>query len=390
MVSVSRLQSVPVLALGFRPFFLAAAVAAILAVAVWLAILSGRWPHPSHLIGINWHAHEMLFGYVAAVVAGFLLTAVRNWSGLATASGALLAALVGLWLAGRLAPWLGLPAGMAALIDLAFFPALAVTLWRPLWRGPNPVNRVFLAILAAMTLACGMAHLDALGLFAGGASRGHRLMLDLVVLVMLLVSGRVMPFFIRSALPSARPQVFPILERLLFMLAAGLLVSDLLAPFSRLAGALAFLLGLLQLARLIGWHDRRIWTTPMLTVLYAGLLWLALGLILEGLPAFAEVPPRRALHVLTIGAIGVLTLGMMSRVTVGHTGRRLQAAPLTLLAFVLINCAAALRGLGPLLLPSGYRLWLIAGGLCWILAFGLFLWVHTPMLLSPRPDGRPG
>ncbi|WP_295406734.1 NnrS family protein [uncultured Thiocystis sp.] len=384
------LTAIPVLALGFRPFFLAAGLSAILSVAVWLAILSGLWPQPSYLAGTAWHAHEMLFGYLAAVIAGFLLTAVRNWTGMPTATGARLAALVGLWLAGRLAPWLGLPPLLIALLDLAFFPALALALWRPLWHGPNPVNRVFLAVFAGMTLAGAMVHLDALGLFAGGATRGHRLMLDLVLAILLLVSGRVMPFFIKSGIAGARPRVFPVLERLTFVVAAGLLIVDLIQPFSRLAGGLAITLGLLQLARLLGWHDRRIWTTPMLTVLYVGLLWLALGLILDGLPAFTALTPRGALHALTVGAMGVVTLGMMSRVSMGHTGRPMQAVPLTLVAFVLINLAAVLRGLAPLLAPAGHQAWLMAGGLCWILAFGLFLWVHAPMLLSPRPDGNAG
>ena len=169
-----------------------------------------------------------------------------------------------------------------------------------------------------------------------------------------------------------------------------MLIVDFVQPLGPVAGGLALTLGLLQLARLIGWHDRRIWTTPMLTVLYLGLLWLALGLILDGLPAFTGMTPRAALHTLTVGAIGVLTLGMMARVAVGHTGRPMQAAPLTLIAFILINLAAVLRGLAPLLAPAGYQTWLTAGGLCWILAFGLFLWVHAPMLWSPRPDGRPG
>lgn len=390
MTLTTRLNAAPILALGFRPFFLAAGLSAILSVAVWLAILSGLLPQPGHLAGTAWHAHEMLFGYLAAVIAGFLLTAVRNWTGMPTATGARLAALVGLWLAGRLAPWLGLPPLPVVLLDLAFFPALALALRRPLWHGPNPVNRVFLLVFAGMTAAGAMVHLEALGLLVGGATHGHRLMLDLVVLVMLLVSGRVMPFFIESALANARPRVFPRLERLVFVVAAGLLIVDFVQPLGPVAGGLALTLGLLQLARLIGWHDRRIWTTPMLTVLYLGLLWLALGLILDGLPAFTGMTPRAALHTLTVGAIGVLTLGMMARVAVGHTGRPMQAAPLTLLAFVLINLAAVLRGLAPLLAPAGYQTWLTAGGLCWILAFELFLWVHAPMLWSPRPDGRPG
>lgn len=390
MVFISRLDTYSILALGFRPFFLVAGAAAILDVAVWLAMLNGLWPPPSHLAGVAWHAHAMLFGYLTAVLAGFLLTAVRNWTGMPTATGARLAALVGLWLAGRLAPWLGLPPWLAALVDLAFLPALAWALWRPLWHGPNPVNRVFLAVFAGMILANGLVHLDALGLLPGGAPRGHRLMLDLMILVILLVSGRVMPFFIRSVVTDARPRTFAPLERLTFVVATGLLVADVIAPFGPIAGGLAIALGLIQVARLVGWHDRRIWVTPMLTVLQAGLLWLTLGLILDGLPAFTAMPARGALHALTIGAIGVLTLGMMARVSVGHTGRPMRAAPLTLVAFVVINLAAALRGLGTLLDPVGYQFWLLAGGIAWILAFGLFLWVHTPMLVRARPDGRPG
>ena len=390
MVAINRLDTLPVLALGFRPFFLAAGVAAVLGVAVWLAILTGLWPQPGHLAGTVWHAHEMLFGYLGAVIAGFLLTATRNWTGMPTATGAALAALVGLWLAGRLAPWLDLPPLAIALLDLAFPPALALALWRPLWHGPNPVNRVFLLVFAGMTLAGALVHLDALGWLAGGATRGHRLMLDLVVLVMLLVTGRVMPFFIQSAIVQSRPRAFAWVERLTFGVAIGLLILDLVAPFGRLAGGLAIALGLLQLIRMIGWHDRRIWTTPMLTVLYLGLIWLALGLVLDGLPAFTDLPPRGALHALTVGAIGVVTLGMMARVTLGHTGRPMRAGSLTLAAFVLVNLAALLRGLAPLIAPTGYQSWLMIGGFCWILAFGLFLWVHAPMLTRPRADGRPG
>jgi uncharacterized protein involved in response to NO len=380
----------PVLALGFRPFFLAAGTWAVLTVALWLAMLHGLWPWPNHPTGIAWHAYEMLFGYLTAVMAGFLLTAVRNWTGMPTATGAQLAALVGLWLAGRLAPWLDWPAWLITGVDLAFLPALALALRRPLWHGPNPVNRFFLGLLTAMTLAGALVHLGALGLLAGGETRGHRLMLDLMLVVLLLVSGRVMPFFIERGIQGAQPRVRPWIERLTFGLAGALVVVDLVAPLTWPAGILAIALGLTLLLRLIGWHDRRVWTTPMLTVLYAGLLWLALGLILDGLPAFGLLAPRAAMHTLTVGAIGVVTLGMMARVAVGHTGRPMQAAPLTLLAFVLINLAALLRGLGPLLLPAGYQVWLMAGGLCWIAAFALFLWVHTPLLLTARPDGRPG
>jgi uncharacterized protein involved in response to NO len=386
----NRQRGIAVLALGFRPFFLAAGIAAVLSVLVWLAMLTGHFPQPGYLAGPAWHAHEMLFGYLAAVIAGFLLTAVRNWSGMDTPTGPALAALVALWLAGRLMPWLGLPPLVVALTDVAFFPVLAFTLRRPLWFGPNPVNRVFLLLFAGMTLANALVHLDVLGVLPGGAARGHRLMLDLVVLTMLLVSGRVMPFFIERGITGAKPRSFQFIERLTFILAAALLIADLIQPYGSASGAFAIALGLVLLVRIAGWHDPRVWTTPMLTVLYAGLLWLALGLILDGLPAFTALPARGALHTLTIGAIGVVTLGMMARVAVGHTGRAMRATGLTILAFLLVNCAAALRGLAPMIFPTGYHAWLMSAGLCWILAFGLFLWVHAPMLVAPRPDGRPG
>jgi uncharacterized protein involved in response to NO len=383
-------QAISVLALGFRPFFLAAGIAAVMSVLVWLAILTGHFPQPAYLAGPTWHAHEMLFGYLAAVIAGFLLTAVRNWTGMETPHDMALAGLVALWLAGRLMPWLGLPPILVALADVAFFPILAFALRRPLWHGPNPVNRVFLLLFTGMTLASALVHLDALGLLAGGAARGHRLMLDLIIVTMLLVAGRVMPFFTERGITGAKPRTFPFIEGATFLLAGALVIADLLQPYGQPAGGVAIALGLIVLVRIVGWHDRRVWTTPMLAVLYAGLLWLSVGLVLDGLPAFTTLPPRGALHTLTIGAIGVVTLGMMSRVAVGHTGRPMEAARLTILAFVLINLSAALRGLAPLMFPGGYRTWLLGAGLCWILAFGLFLWVHGPMLVQPRPDGRPG
>jgi uncharacterized protein involved in response to NO len=386
----TKSQTFAVLALGFRPFFLAAGISAVALVVVWLAMLTGRLPQPDYLAGPVWHAHEMLFGYLAAVIAGFLLTAVRNWTGMDTPTGLALAGLVTLWLAARLVPWLGVPPILAALVDVAFFPTLAIALRRPLWRSPNPVNRVFLLLFAGMTLASALVHLDALGLVPGGAARGHRLMLDLIIVTMLLVSGRVMPFFTERGILGAKPRTFPVVERLTFILAGALLAADMIQPYGKPPGAMAVSLGLVLLVRIAGWHDRRVWTTPMLTVLYAGLLWLALGLILDGLPAFTTLPARGALHTLTIGAVGVVTLGMMARVSVGHTGRPMQAAALTIVAFVLINASAALRGLAPLIYPDAYHAWLMSSGLCWILAFGLFLWVHAPMLVKPRPDGRPG
>jgi uncharacterized protein involved in response to NO len=332
----------------------------------------------------------MLFGYVGAVIAGFLLTAARNWTGIATPTGAWLGALVLLWLTARLGPLLSLPHGLIAILDLAFFPALALALIPPLWRGKNKVNRAFLALLAAMTLANLLVHAQALGLTAATASRGSRLMLDLALLTLWLVAGRIMPFFTQSAIPGSKPHTRPWVETSTFVLAPAIALLNLVWPASPVSGLLLLILAAIQTIRLGGWHHPLAWGNPMLAVLYAGYLWLILGLALDGLAALGLLPPFPALHALTAGGIGVFTLGMLARVTLGHTGRDMRASTATSLAFLTINLAALVRVFPPLLWPGHYSLWLgIAGGL-WVLAFALFLGIYGPMLARPRVDGRPG
>lgn len=373
--------------LGFRPFFLAAGIWAMLALAIWLLRLLGWMPGDLYYGGTLWHAHEMLFGYAVAVMSGFLLTATRNWTGMPTASGAALGGLVALWIAGRAAPSLGLPAGLAALLDLAFLPALAISMFKPLWHGPNPANRVFLALIAGMTLASLLTHLGASGLGTAGLGRtGDRLMLDLILLTLLVVAGRVMPFFTRSAFADAQPQTRTWVERSAFALAVLFLATDVWLPGTLGASACALALAAAQAVRLIGWHDRRVWRLPILAVLYWGYLWLILGLVLTGLAHLGKIPPFPALHALTAGAVGIFTLGMMVRVTLGHTGRAMVAPPLAVLAFRALYLAVAIRVAGPLLWPGWTTTWWAISGLLWILAFSAFLVVMGPMLIKERAD----
>jgi uncharacterized protein involved in response to NO len=385
-------------ALGFRPFFLGAGAAAVLLMAVWLAVLAGHLSPPGYYPGTTWHAHEMLFGYVGAVIAGFLLTAVRNWTGMPTPTGPWLAGLFGVWLAARAAPFLPLPGLAVAVLDLAFFPLLALGLVRPLWRGDNRTNRVFLALFAAMTLASLLVHLDALGLATGTAPAGDRLMLDLALLTLLIVAGRVMPFFTERGVAGAKAEVRRSVEVLTFTIAPALALVHLLALLPRPWGGLAVILGaalaaglaVVQVLRFWGWQDPRAWRNPMLAVLYAGYLWLMTGLALDALAGFGWLAPFPAMHALTAGAFGVFTLGMMVRVTQGHTGRLVATSPATNVAFVLVNAAALARVLPPLIAPAAYGTWLVASGVLWVLAFGVFLWVYGPMLMRPRIDGHPG
>ena len=378
------------LALGFRPFFLAAGGSAALLMALLLATLNGL-TFGERYYGITlWHAHEMLFGYAAAVIAGFLLTAARNWTGIETPSGPRLGALVLVWLAARIAPFLPVPGLVVASLDLAFLPLLAVSLIRPLWGGQNQVNRVFLLLLAGMWLASLLVHLQVLGVTAGTASRGNRLMLDLVLLTMLLVAGRVMPFFTERGIPGAKAVTRPLVERLTFILAPMAAAANLVSPWSTAGAALALTLGCVQAVRFAGWYDGRAWGIPILAVLYGGYLWLIAGFVLDGLAGLGLLSPHLALHALTTGAIGVYTIGMMARVTLGHTGRPMRSSHLTNLAFLLVNLAAFTRVLLPLLMPEAYMIWLYASGLLWTLAFALFLWEYAPALIAPRADGRPG
>jgi uncharacterized protein involved in response to NO len=324
-----------------------------------------------------------------AVIAGFLLTAVRNWTDQPTAAGAELAGLLALWLVARTLPWLPLPAWIGALLAAAFPLLLAFSLRRPLWSGSNPVNRVFLLLLAGMGIAAFWSHLRALGVAPPGWFSADTLMLDLVLLTLLIVSGRVLPFFTRAALPGAQPRSSPRLETLTFVVACGWVVSDLVGPWPWLTGVAALLLALLLGLRIGGWHDRRAWGVPILAVLYAGGLWLILGLVLSALADFGVLAPNPALHALTAGTIGVFTLGMMVRVTLGHTGRPMHATPMLNAAFVAVNLAALIRVFFPLLWPGAYSLWMALSGLLWVAAFAVFLLVQGPMLLAPRADGRP-
>jgi uncharacterized protein involved in response to NO len=380
-----------ILALGFRPFFLLAGLAAVVLMALWLFVWMGRLPAAGAYYGtVGWHSHEMLFGYAAAVIAGFLLTAVRNWTGIDTPAGLPLAGLALLWLAGRAAALLPLPGWLIAVVDIAFLPAVAIAVYPALMRGKNRVNRLFLPLLGAMAVANALVHAQALGLTSDTASRGTLAMLDLVLLLVLVVTGRVIAFFTERGVAGSTPRNRERLEQAGFAAAVALAVTDAAGAPAAVVGALCAALAVQTVARELGWHDARVWRNPILWVLHAAVFWLALGFAMRAAASFGLVAPNVALHALTVGAIGVLTLGMMSRVTLGHTGRDMRAPRTVVTGFVLLNLAALARGIAPALWPERYLpLVHVAAGL-WILAFALFLVAHARMLWRPRVDGAPG
>jgi len=378
-------------ALGFRPFFLAGGIGAVALLLLWLVIWRGGMTPAAYYGAVAWHSHEMLFGYVAAVVAGFLLTAVRNWTGIQTPSGWPLAGLAGLWLAGRVLPWVpGAPGLLIALTDGLFVPLLAIFLWRPLWGGRAKVNRLFIALLAGMALANLLTHLEYLGLASATRAAGIDLMLDLVLWLLLIVTGRVVPFFTEKAVPGSRPRLLPGLERTGFLLMGGLLLTRLVDAPALLVAALSLIMAAVQAVRLAYWHHPGVWRIPILWVLFAGYLWLVVAFLLQGLAMLNQFPLTLAIHAFTAGGVGVLTLGMMARVTLGHTGRAMQASRLVVASFVLLNLAAFVRVFLPLWLPGATVTWIDLSGGLWLAAFVLFVLVHAPMLWMSRIDGRPG
>lgn len=378
-------------ALGFRPFFLLAGLSATLLMLTW----SWGWNH-AFAVGnyyghLGWHAHEMLFGYAVAVVAGFLLTAVRNWTGVDTLTGTPLAGLALLWLAARLLPGVpGVPGALLAAVDLAFLPLLAVSLFGPLWRSENRVNRVFPFLLLGMAAANLLVHLQALGLAAATAGPGTTLVLNLLMLLIVLVGGRVLPFFTSRAVAGAAPVTRAWLESATFASLGALTLLQLAGDWPAISASLCVTVALTQFLRLAGWWHRGILRVPLLWVLHSAYLWLVVGFLLRGMAELDLLPASLALHAQTAGAIGVFTLGMMARVSLGHTGRPLTASRALLAAFVTLNLAVLIRVFGPLAAPLALGNWLLAAGLLWSMSFLLFLFGFVPILVRPRVDGRPG
>jgi len=387
----ARLAGFALFNLGFRPFFLAAGAAAIVLMAVFLSTLQSQARHHEYFGLLVWHGHEMLFGYAGAVIAGFLLTAVRNWTGMETASGSRLMLMFLLWLFGRLAPVIpGLPPAWIAFIDLSFLPVLVAVLARPILKSGQRHNLIVLLILFGMIFSNGLVHAQFVGLTQNTAMQGLQMMADFVMLLITLIAGRVIPFFTEQALGVTLWRSFR-LDRLCVLSVFAFTVIQAggasAAPAIAIAAAVAALLNGLRFYR---WHHAGVWQQPMLWVLYLGYGWMVLALVLWSLAAMGIVQPLLAMHALTAGAIGTFTLGMMSRVALGHTGRPIRAFKSMRGAFVLITIGAAIRVLLPMFYPGWIHAIVNISGALWIAAFIIFVAVYAPILIRPRADGRPG
>lgn len=379
-----------VLGLGFRTFYLLAALFAVFGVVLWVLAMRGIAVDGGYLDGLAWHSHEMLFGFVSAGIAGFLLTAVRNWTGLPTPTGLLLALLALLWLLGRVLVFTG-PGLLAAKIDVLFIPALGVAVAVPILRSRNTRNYKILLILLALLAANIAFHYAMAGhLPANVSSTAVLFAIHVVLLLLAIVGGRVIPAFTANAVPGATPRQNIGIDALamagLITLAAATWVG---LPAVLLAVLYAFTAAA-HLARLWLWEPLKTRGNPLLWMLPVAYLWIPLSMILGALSALRIVPPFTATHAMTAGAISSMLMAMMMRSTLGHTGRKLQASRLDIVAYLVLQAAAVTRVIAMIAPPQLYNVLVAASGCAWILAFGLYLVHYGPMLVRPRIDGRPG
>lgn len=375
-------------ALGFRPFYLLASIFAAVSIPLWVAQYAGYLPAGlAH--SPDWHGHEMLFGYTLAVIAGFLFTAGRNWTGQATPTGKLLIAFALLWVAGRvlmLSPW---PLA-AALVNAAFPLAVAIALAIPLWKSRNQRNYFFVALLVLIAAALLAMHLSWLELLRWPARAGLQAGLDVVLFIIAVMGGRVIPMFTNNGIPGTQARRHPLVERLALGSVLLLLLADLLALPATLIATIAMVSALAHAARIYLWQPWRTLRTPLVWVLHAAYAWLVVHLLLRALAALDLVAEPLAAHALTIGAIGGMTLGMMTRTARGHTGRPLLADRVEVAAYLLVFVSALIRVVGGLVLADAYVATLVGSGFCWSLAFAIYTVRYWPVLSRPRLDGKPG
>ncbi|MEP7246036.1 MAG: NnrS family protein, partial [Gammaproteobacteria bacterium] len=383
-------------AYGFRPFFWGAGAFAFVAGIAWMVIYAtGSSPLPAQPPQL-WHAHEMVYGFVVAAIAGFLLTAVPGWTGARGFAGAPLVALSAVWLAGRtaFAASTVLPITLVAVCDLAFLPALAVLIGPPLLRARNR-NTPLLLVLAAIWLS-DAAFLYALLHSDVFAARAILVVaVDIILLLMTVIGGRVVPAFTASALRARGEPVNlrsnPWVDRLVISVMVLVVLTDTIVPGQHIAGALAALAAVVQAWRFTGWGTLRTLRDPLVWSLHLAYAWLPLGLALKAVHLLTNADwSAYWLHALTIGVAASMILAVMTRAALGHTGRPLVPAKAIAVAYALLSCAALARVFGPALLPAHYLGTVLAAGSLWAFAFLLFLIVYTPILMRPRVDSRPG
>lgn len=378
----------PLLRLGFRPFYLLAAAFAAISVPLWIARYFGMAAFLPR-VDLNWHMHEMVYGFAVAVIIGFLFTAGRNWTGLWTPRRGHLALLAGIWIAGRLAMLLASPLA-AAVIDLLFLPLAAYPMYRVLQRSGNKRNLFLIGLLGLLTVINLVFHASVLGWLAVSPIAPIHAAILVIVMIESVMGGRVIPGFTSNALPGVKPVVDGKRDRITLTLTALAALGWILQLPGPLLAALAFAAACAQLTRLAGWKPHVTLRKPLLWILHLSFAWIPAGFILLSLAAVNLMPSSAAFHVLTVGSMAGLIIGMITRTALGHTGRPLNAGRSELIMYLLIQAGVIARFMaaaGAIELRSPM---LLVAAACWSIAFVLYVAVYAPYLVRGRIDGREG
>lgn len=382
-------RGVALFRLGFRPFYLLAALFAALAVPLWLAQFAGLLPPPAAYPAMLWHAHEMSFGFVLAVIVGFLLTAARVWTGLPTPTGHHLAGLAALWVAARLFNYFG-PSPAAMLADAAFLILPMIALGLVLVKARSHRNLFVLVILTAFLVANTLFHLAVAGRVAFAPITAVHFFVFTVIMLIGVIGGRVIPSFTANALRGVRQYRSRWIDVLALAGTGVALLMVLVAAPVVPAVAACLAAAALQAARLAGWNPWAARRQALLWILHVSYAWVPIGLVLLACGVAGKVPMSAGVHALTLGAIGGLIIGMITRTALGHTARPLKAGRIEVAAYLLVQAAVLVR-LAPILVPDlPYLPWTTVAASAWSLAFALYFAKYAPMLFAPRLDGRDG
>ena len=374
--------------LGFRPFYLLGSVFAALSIPLWAMQFSGLLGH-AYLNGAVWHAHEMLFGFALAVIVGFLFTAGRNWTGQPTPAGPTLAALVTLWIVARVLVLT--PFGWAAAAANVAFPlAAAVALAIPFFKASNRRNYFFVGLLVLLSVAAGCVHLAQMEVVRLPAWAGLQLGLDVVLFIVSVMAGRVIPMFTNNGVPDAGAVRQPFVEKAALGLVLALALADAAGVTGLWLAAVAILAGLAHATRWVLWRPWKTLRVPLVWVLHLAYAWVPIHFALRAAAELNWVGPSPATHALTVGAIGGLIIGMMTRTARGHTARPLRADKVDVTCYGLVLLAGAVRVAAPLVAPELTLAAVLWSAAMWSAGFGLYAVRYWPALTRARLDEKPG
>jgi uncharacterized protein involved in response to NO len=383
------------LQLAFRPFFAVCIAFSVIAMFIWMMLYLFGWslPQPQYP-AMSWHAHEMIFGYTMGIIGGFLLTAIRNWTNIQTLQNKPLLALLILWLIPRLLPFSSWQYALhlTALFDLAFFLALFFSAITPIvkakqWVQAGIISKLFLIFLCNLAFYLGL-----FGIIDDGGRTGLYAGFYIILALILTMIRRLLPFFIEKGIDHPfEAKSYKVLDIGSLVLFVCFAIADIIAPTSAITGALALVQFPLHAIRLKLWYHGDIWKKPLLWVLFIAYAWISLGFLLKAGSVWMGLSPFLAVHGFAYGGIGMLSLGMITRVSLGHTGRNVFSPPAALnLIFILLSIGAFFRILMPIIDMSHYLWWIGIAQTLWMIAFASVLTIYLPMFIKARIDGRPG